>query len=200
MTSAVIPFGRYQRRSYVPPLVFIEMSQEHVNCGPNRTSEEASTLGKCRLLLSRARSEGWPVAFVTPSQRAGNVGQSGFRWIEGFRPQRSDMIFEPVAASCYSSMEFAGAMNDAGMHFVLAGFLGESVCLATLIDASLYGHHAGFIEDATSSRPLPGQDPVEGHRMVVATASRYATIVTAEHWLRIAESQQSALELCHGVH
>jgi len=140
------------------------------------------------------------VAFVTPFRRASNLGLSGFRWIEGFRPQRSDMIFEPTAASCYSSAEFAEAMNEAGMCFVLAGFSGESVCLATLIDASLYGHHAGFIEDATSSRPLPGQDPAEGQRMVVATASRYATIVTAERWLRIAESHQSELELCHDGH
>jgi hypothetical protein len=200
MTSTVIPFERYQRRSLVPPLVFVEMHQEHLTCGSNIACKVMSALANCRFLLNRARSEGWPVAFVTPFQRARDRRRVNFRWIEGFTPQRSDMIFEPIAASCYSSTEFAEAMTDAGMRFMLAGFLGESVSLATLIDASIYGHHAGLIEDASSSRALPGCDPEESHRTVVAIASRYATIVTAERWLRIAESHQTELELCHDGH
>jgi len=196
MMSAVIPFQRYQRRCQAPPLVFVEMYREHLDGG---AAGAAAAVANCRFLIERARSEGWPVAFVTPDQRWHDRRRSDRHWIDGFRPQRSDMIFEPKAASCYSSAEFAETMDEFGMRFVLAGFLGESVCLATLIDAAAYGHRAGFIEDATACRPFAGQGAAESHRAVVATANRYAAVVTAARWLRIAGSQQSELELCHDI-
>lgn len=199
MTSMVIPFERPRHHRAVPPLVFVEMNEEHLHESPNGVHDLAATLVNCRSLLRRARLEGWPVAFVTPFGRMRDRSRAGLRWIDGFTPQRSDMIFEPAAASCYSSEEFAEAMTAAGMQFVLAGFSAESVCLATLIDAFTYGHYAGLIRDASSSRPLPGHDAVECHHAVVATASRYGAVLTTERWLRVAQSPLSELELCGDI-
>jgi hypothetical protein len=44
----------------------------------------------------------------------------------------------------------------------------------------------GLVRDATATRPLPGYDAAESHRAVLAVSTRYATIVTAEHWIDVA--------------
>lgn len=74
---------------------------------------------------------------------------------------------------------------------MVAGFSSENACLSTLMDASASGHCAGFVQDASATRPLPGYDAGESHRSVVAVASRFGTIVTAEHWITVARSVAS---------
>jgi hypothetical protein len=200
MMGAVISFERYHKRRLIPPLVFVEMHQEQLAYNPTFGANDVMpVLANCRSLLNRARSEGWPVAFVTPFQRVRGHKQTGFRWIEGFKPQRNDMIFEPIADSCYSSAEFAEAITAYGKCFTLAGFSGERACLSTLIDASRHDHFAGFIVDASATRPLPGCDAAESHRAVVAIASRYATIVTAKRWLEVAGTREAELEPSHDI-
>jgi len=175
--SQIIQFEQYQRLRCAPPLVFVDMLEDQL--AGLATHEAAPMLAKCRVLLDEARKRHWPVAFVRPPQ------QRPGRWIDGFEPHRSDMIFDRIGQSCYSSEEFAGAMDASGRVFVVAGFSTDSCCLATLIEASQNNHFAGLVEDATATRPLPGYDAAESHRAVMAVASRHGTIVTAEHWIGV---------------
>lgn len=177
--SKIIQFEQYQRLRCAPPLVFVDMLEDQLDGDGFSEREIAPMLSKCRILLGEARARHWPVAFVRPPE----VRPS--RWIEGFEPQRSDMIFDRNGQSCYSSDEFAGAMDASGRVFVIAGFSTDSACLATLIEASQNSHFAGLVQDATATRPLPGYDAAESHRAVVAVASRHGTIVTAEHWIGV---------------
>jgi nicotinamidase-related amidase len=194
--NVVVDFRRYRERRFVPPLVFVDMHVEKLD--PRAAFGGAQALAKCRLLLARARADGWPVAFVRPPRRAARGGETRSpRWIEGFEPQRADMVFDRTAHSCYASPEFADAMQAAGGVFVLAGFSGGSTCLPTLIDASRNGHRVGFVCDATLSDPLPGFDAGESHRAVTALASTFATIVTAEQWIKAAQTTCRAQEACH---
>ena len=194
--SVVVPFNFYRKRQFVPPLVFVEMHNNQLTESAGFGAEQVvPVLRNCALLLERARSEGWQLAFVSPLRSAGATRKlSKACWIEGFEPRRHDMVFDRTDLSCYSSREFADAMTAAGSVFVLAGFSGEGACLSTLIDAWRNGQHAGFLEDASTTRPLPGLNAAESHRAVVAIASRYATTVTAGRWIEVAGTVRSELE------
>jgi nicotinamidase-related amidase len=114
------------------------------------------------------------------------------RWIKGFEPKRDDMVFDRTGPSCYSSEEFAGSMDAAGRVFVMAGFSADSTGLATLIDASQQDHFVGLVRDASATRPLPGHDAGQSHASVVSVASRFGTIVTADHWIGVVAGTSKA--------
>lgn len=196
--SVVIPFERFLRRTTVPPLLFVEMFEYQLEGPlPRRAEEVQSALAKSRMLLDYARAEGWPVGFTISLSRANRSKGVGLGWIEGFQPRRGDMVFETSGDSCYSSAEFAEAITSTGNCFVLAGFSGERVCLATLIDARRIGHRAGLIEDAICVRPMHGLDMGESHRALVAIASNHAIVLTAGEWLRFGGTPQTNLEPCY---
>ena len=179
MSGSIIPFRSSYKNAAFPPIVFVEMYQEHWEAYASETPRAHTVLKNCQMLLDGARAGGFPVAFacsknVRPKTRTP-------QWIDGFRPQRDEMVFEPLAASCYSSPEFAETITDIGDHFVLAGFLGESIGLATAIDAATFGHRAGLVEDAIASRSIFGS-AVDSHRIVIGTASRYAAILMTTDW------------------
>jgi nicotinamidase-related amidase len=183
--SEVIDLEQYRRSA--PPLVFVDMFQGQLSGEEGfGVRELAPVLAKCRHLLAQARARHWPVAFVRPPRVSSGPRGRASRWIEGFEPRRTDMVFDRVAPSCYTSEEFADAMDDAGRVFVLAGFSVESACLATLIDAAPNNHFVGLVRDASATRPLPGHDAAQSHAAVVTVASRFGTIVTADHWIDVA--------------
>ena len=191
--SEIIAFEKYQKRA-APPLVFIDMVQGQLECEEDFGRAEIDpVLAKCRLLLDEARQRHWPVAFVRAAPPANLHRSSASRWIEGFEPQRADMVFDRSGPSCYSSDAFADAMDSAGRVFVLAGFCADCSCLTTLIDAVQNEHFVGLVRDASATRPLPGYDAQESHRAVLAVSSRYATIVTAEHWIGVAGGAERAI-------
>lgn len=187
--SEVIDLEQYQRVRSAPPLVFIDMFQDQLEreegFGPRET---VPMLGKCRYLLEEARARHWPIAFVRPPVSP-IAGVRPPRWIEGFEPRRADMVFDRAGPSCYSSEEFADAMDDAGRVYVLVGFSIGGPGLATLIDAAQSNHFVGIVRDATATRPLPGHDAAGSHAAVVTVASRFATVVTAEHWIGVASGR-----------
>jgi nicotinamidase-related amidase len=186
--SEVLRFEHYhQKWRPAPPLVFVDMLQGQLESDEDfGRGETDPVLAKCRLLLTEARERHWPVAFVrnAPSPTARSSAAS--RWIEGFEPRRDDMVFDRTGPSCYSNEAFADAMDSAGRVYVLAGFGAESSCLSTLMDAARNDHFVGLVRDASATRPLPGYDAAESHRAVLAVSTRYATIVTAEHWIDVA--------------
>lgn len=182
--TQIIQFEQYQQKwRAAPPLVFVDMLEDQLDAEAGfGKGEIAPMLERCRLLLGEARARHWPVAFVRP---AAEPSSRPARWIEGFEPKRSDMVFDRSGHSCYSSEEFADAMEASGRVFVIAGFSVESTCLATLMDAQQFDQFAGLVSDATVTRPLPGNDAQESHRAVTAVAGRFGTIVTAEHWIGV---------------
>ena len=193
--SSVIQFERHLKRRLAPPLVFVEMHQDQFAGNPAFDANILKTvLANLRALLDRVRFEGWPVAFVAAFGRVQHRTRSGLAWIEGFKPQRCDMVFEPTEDSCYSSTEFGAAMTSAGSHFVLAGFSFERVCLSTLIESPAHGHRASVIADASITGPLRGCSAVESQRAVAAIASRYATVLTTASWLNRVDGSSYRLE------
>ncbi|MBV8977659.1 MAG: isochorismatase family protein [Alphaproteobacteria bacterium] len=186
--SEIVQFDKYRHVRAAPPLVFVDMVRHEIDPEPGfGEAESGPVLARCRQLLREARSRHWPIAFVRSAMRSvPGFASAGARWIDGFEPRRCDMVFERHGASCYSSDEFARAMDAAGRVYIVAGFSADNSCLATLMDAPLNNHFVGVVQDAAATRPLPGLDAAESHRAVIAVSSRYATILSTEHWIDVA--------------
>ena len=182
--SVVIPFA-WHRRLAIPPLLFVEMFDYQLH-GPGsyRAEDVRLPLANCAMLLEHARSRDRPVGFIFSSPREHRGKESHLAWIDGFQPRRADMIFEMDGDSGYASAEFSDAITSAGSCFALAGFSGEGICLATLIDAVRDRHSAALVEDATCVRQMRGLDMPESHRALAAIARNYATVMTVREWLR----------------
>ena len=112
-----------------------------------------AVIENCRRVLRHARQLGLPVAFLRMIDRTPffNPALSYSKWISGFEPVSSDMIFERKKPSCHASREFANAMTAGGGHFVLAGFSGEAACLATAMEAFHRDHRVTYLADASAS-------------------------------------------------
>jgi nicotinamidase-related amidase len=106
----------------------------------------AGVLARCRAALVHARSTGMAVAFVRDNANPRIGSQSD--WIKGFEPERSDMVFERRASSCYANPYFEEVAKAFG-ELVFAGFPGQGGCLSTAADAVRAGTRITFLEDAT---------------------------------------------------
>ena len=170
--------------STMPTLVLMDMQQLQL------TTSRA--LDNCRAALRRARAAGLPVAFsrLLPVMYADEAMGPATRWIDGFVPTRADMIFDRDKPSCYASAEFADVVNLGSRRFALAGFSGESSCLATAIDAFHRGHKFTFLFDASASRPFGRLDAEDAHLAAVELIAQYGAVQTTADW--IAECARAA--------
>ena len=146
-SASVIDLRAYADPSVVPTLVLVDLQKEYIAAPRILALPHApQALANCRIALTHARTKGFPVAFVRWLGRSAlfNRATPFSGWIEGFEPTGADMVFERDRPSCYSSLSFGEVMSDSGSSFVLAGFAGESACLATAIDAFHRGHRITY--------------------------------------------------------
>jgi nicotinamidase-related amidase len=183
---SVINFRSYANPKTVPTLVLVDVQQEYIAAPRALALEHApAALEKCRQALAHARENGFPVAFMRWIDNAPffNPNSRFARWIEGFEPHGSDMIFERNRPSCYASREFAEMMGRSGQPFVMAGFAGETACLSTAIDAFHRGHAFSFLQDASASHALE-HTPADGaHRAVGDIVRLYGDVTDTQSWI-----------------
>jgi nicotinamidase-related amidase len=182
----VVNLRSYANKSIVPTLVLLDLQQEYI-ASPRMFAIPGveAALENCRAVLRHARQAGLPVAFLRMVSRSAffNPALSYSRWISGFEPVSSDMIFERNKPSCYASREFANAMTAGGGHFVLAGFSGEAACLATVIEAFHRDHQVMYLADASASHGLDQVAPASVHETVVQLIGQFAEVTTASQWI-----------------
>jgi len=184
--SNVINLRSYANKSVVPTLVLLDLQQEYIASPRLFAIPEAdAALENCRAVLRHARQVGLPVAFlrmVGPSPFF-NPALSYSKWIAGFEPVSSDMVFERSKPSCYASREFANAMTEGGGHFVLAGFSGEAACLSTAMEAFHRDHRVTFLADASASHGLDQIGSQSVHETVVQLIGLFGEVTTARQWM-----------------
>lgn len=178
----------YRHPRSVPVLVLVDMQQEYEIAGrPLAVPKIGPALLNCRRALSHARESGMQVAYVrwvgAPLFQAGSRFA---RWIEGFEPHGCDMIFDRDRPSCYASPAFADAMERGLPPLVIAGFAGESSCLATAVDAYHRGQAVTFLSDASASHGLEDIAAHEIHRTVSAIMRVFGDVTDTQS--RIATS------------
>jgi nicotinamidase-related amidase len=187
---SIVNFRAYANPRAIPTLVLVDLQQEYIATPRALALEDApAALERCRYALDHARANGFPVAYMRWIDNAPffNPNSRFARWIEGFEPHGSDMIFERNRPSCYSSREFADIMGRSGQPFVLAGFAGETACLSTAIDAFHRGHNFTFLHDASASHALEHVPAEDAHRTVVDIVRLYGEVSDTQGWINTSQ-------------
>jgi hypothetical protein len=111
------------------------------------------SLHACRKVPDYSRRTGLPVAFgrMIGESVVFNRATPFVRWIEGFEPDRNEMVFEPASRSCYCCKPFAALVNHSRGGIALARFAGGAACLSTLIDGFHQNHKVTFLCDASAA-------------------------------------------------
>lgn len=174
----------------VPWLVLVDLQREYV-AAPRLMAlpHVQAALDNCRAALAHARRLGLPVAFMRLFNRSAffNAATPFSHWIEGFQPMGSDMVFERERPSCYSSRQFATVMEQAGAELVVAGFAGETACLATAIDAFHRDQRITFLSDASASHALDEIPAADMHVAVTKIIGLYAQTLDTGTWLEVSQ-------------
>ena len=179
----------------VPIVVFLDMQKEYV-ATPRLIAipEIESALDNCKKVLAHARASGLPIVFLRWMNKSApffNAAGPFVGWIDGFEPQRNEMIFERKQPSCYSSEDFAQLVEHGGHDLVLAGFAGESACLSTMVDAFHRNHRIVFLKDASASHQLVDMTAFDVHDAVARIATLYGTVTNTDAWIAN-ETQRAA--------
>src|SRR5262245_33320313 len=133
--STVIDLRKFRDRGRtVPTLVLVDLHHDLFDLFEvSEISGPARAIDNCAALLEHARAYRFPVAFTRCLAAPETLGAEPAypRWINGFEPHRSDMVFDRCHPSCYASPDFAEMADYLGGNFVLAGQVGELSCLST---------------------------------------------------------------------
>jgi nicotinamidase-related amidase len=170
-------------------LVLIDMHRDNVGDAEDGGAElDEAAIAKCRAALRHARMCGMPVAFTrqVTSPRSMLASPAYPRWIEGFEPNRRDMVFDRHRPSCYTSAEFRKLADELDGHYVVAGRFGEVSCLSTAVDAFHRGHRPSFLMDALTSRPYDDVPAADMRRATACILPLYAEATTTQLWIRTA--------------
>lgn len=185
MTS-VVSLRTFANSSNVPVVVFVDMQQEYL-AKPRMFAISGidHALDNCRRVLAHSRSQGLPIAFIRMVSESAffNRATPFVRWIEGFEPDRNEMIFERSSPSCYSSESFNTLVSQCRGGIVLAGFAGESACLSTLIDAFHRNHKVIYLSDASASHALEDVSADDIHRAVSKISGLYGEVYETTDWI-----------------
>jgi nicotinamidase-related amidase len=184
--SNVVSLRAYAGGIAQPTLVLVDLQREHIAESRGlATPQTIEALANCRAALAHARSCGFPIAFVRRSNRAplSNSPVPNSRWLEGFEPKRTDMVFERNRPSCYASPAFADVMANETASFVLAGLGAETACLATALEAFHRGQQFTFLADASVSRALDDISADQVHRTIEKVVGTYGEVIKTRTWI-----------------
>ena len=187
---SIVNFRAYANPRAVPTLVLVDLQQEYISAPRALALSGAeAALDNCRAALAHARASGFPVAYMRWLDHSPffNPSSRFSRWIEGFEPHGSDMIFERNRPSCYASKDFAEVMGRSGAPFVMAGFAGETSCLATAVEAFHRGHSFTFLQDASASHALEHVAADAAHQAVVDIVRLYGEVADTRGWIGATE-------------
>ena len=184
--STIVDLRKFRDRGRsVPTLVLVDLHYELFDLFEVGVSGPTRALDNCLALLRHARALGIPVAFTRRIAEPLSLSAEPTypRWINGFEPQRSDMVFDRCKPSCYASSDFAEMAEHLGGNFVVAGQAGELSCLSTAVDAFHRDQRPTFLTDALVTRggkDLPAATMERGLAHIVSLS---VDTDTAEGWM-----------------
>ncbi len=185
--STVIDLVQFRERSRTAQtLVLVDLHHDVSEIATiSATASLADPIANCRTLLAHARANGLPVGFTRRVAAPASLTTPPVypRWIKGFEPGRSDMIFDRWRPSCYASAPFAEMVEFLGGNYVIAGQFGEMSCLSTAVDAFHRDHRPIFIADALVTRAGDDISPNAMQRAVAHIISLYADATSTQNWL-----------------
>ena len=184
--STIVDLRRFRDRGRaVPTLVLVDLHHELFDLFEVGVSGPTRALDNCLTLLQHARTLGFPVAFTRRVAAPLSIGAAPTypRWINGFEPQRSDMVFDRCKPSCYASSDFAEMAEYLCGNFVVAGQAGELSCLSTAVDAFHRDQRPTFLTDALVTRGGKDLSAATMERGLAHIVSLYVDTDTAGGWM-----------------
>ena len=184
--STIVDLRRFRDRGRaLPTLVLVDLHHELFDLFEVGVSGPTRALDNCLTLLGHARAEGFPVAFTRRVAAPLSIGAAPTypRWINGFKPQRSDMVFDRCKPSCYASSDFAEMAEHLCGNFVVAGQAGELSCLSTAVDAFHRDQRPTFLTDALVTRGGKDLPAATMERGLAHIVSLYVDTDTAGGWM-----------------
>lgn len=179
--NQVVDLRAFSRTARLPTLVLIDLQQDYLaQARALDTLDAPPALANCRLALAHARMMDMPVAYT----RLIGARRRCSGPIEGFEPHGPDSIFERKQPSCYASPHFAEVIASNGGSFIMAGFAGETACLATAIEAFHRGHRVTYLSDASASRGFADTPSIAVHDFVRRLIGQWGTEMKTESWIR----------------
>jgi nicotinamidase-related amidase len=162
-------------------LLCMNLQKEHL--APGRRHMMAGTddvLSACAAILEGWRARLWPIVHLKRIARAAwfNPASAMTDWIDAYRPQPGELVFEHPLPSAYSSARFAAYMAEIGSatRVVMIGFSLDESILATVIDGFHRGHSLRVAGDATAGRQLNYCDLKTYRRMLFGMIADYAVL------------------------
>jgi nicotinamidase-related amidase len=185
-----------QRGRELPTLVLIDLHHD-VLIGETEPAPLCSeAISNCRAALRHARACGIPVAFtrqvVPPVTMVTSPAYP--KWIEGFEPNRWDMIFDRQRPSCYTSAEFSEVAEELGGNYVMAGRFGELSCLSTAVEALHRDHHPAVLTDALMCLPEGKLSAGVMQQAAASILSHYVGTTTTQAWIRATSRKVGAIK------
>ena len=177
----------------LPLLVMIDIQNEYVTPGrPFHLAGIQPSLARALELLGHARAAGWPIIHVQHLQGGAVFNHadplSGF--VDGFEPLQGERVITKAKLSAFSNPDFEAAVREHEGDVLVAGYGSTMCCLATIVDAALYGRKLTFVHDASWARsPGPTFTEAETHRHAtaiigihgkLASVAEVATLATAQ--------------------
>jgi isochorismate hydrolase len=196
MNTVVNVINFRQRGRELPTLVLIDMHQDASHPQMPSGPLLSDAIANCRAVLRHARACGIPVAFtrqvVPPLTMVTSPAYP--KWIEGFEPNRWDMVFDRQQPSCYASAEFSEVADELGGNYVMAGRFGELSCLATAVEAFHRDHRPTVVTDALMYLPQNALPAAVMQQAVTSILSHYAGTVATQTWIRTTSRKVGAIK------
>ncbi len=195
--NTVVNFLQFRERAReLPALVLIDLHEElSAGVQPAGPPPFSEALANCRAALRHARACSIPVAFtrrVSPPQSM--LATPVYpKWIEGFEPNRYDMVFDRQLPSCYASSEFRAYAAEIGGNYVVAGQFAQLACLSTVVDAFHRDHRPAFLADALVCRAEGDVSDTATLRAVAGILSHYAEPTGTQPWIRATSRRVGAI-------
>lgn len=132
-------------------------------------------------MLRHARGHGWPIVHVQHLQGGEifNRESEYSDFVDGFVPERGEVLAVKGNYSAFSSPEFSKfAADHVGHELLVIGYGTTMCCLSTVVDGYHKGYRFALVEDACAARAARGLAEGSMHEHAVAILEPFARLTT----------------------
>ena len=159
-----------------PAVSMIARAEARGRIKPGDTLIEATSGNTGIALAMAAAIRGYRMVLIMPEDLSLERRQS-------MAAYGAEIVLTPVKGGMEYARDLADAMERGSPPLVIAGFAGESSCLATAIDGFHRGQDVTFLSDASASHDLDGISADEIHRSVSAVMRVFGDVTDTQSWI-----------------
>lgn len=172
----------------LPTLVVIDIQREYTTPGrPFFLTGIGPSLSNARAVLAAARERGWSIIHVQHLQDGPifNRDDGHADFVDGFQPRSGEKLIIKNKLSAFTNADFEQALGAPDRDVYVIGYGSTMCCMATIIDAGLFGRKFTLVHDASWARaPDSSFAEAEMHRHATAIIGIHGKLRTTEQTLQ----------------